>query len=190
MSLIKCPECGKVFSDRAAHCPQCGLPTADALKAIVNVDNTPIDQPAAAEPVDQPAPAAQPQKPYYAPNYGQPQPKKQNSALLYTLICVVIVLAIILVAIFVHDKFGNAGDEVDSTDSVATMQTLPADTLALPQEEEKVDLPKVVTTPVAAPVEEIPEESEGVEIQQTPSPSAPETPSAPAEPTTPTQPTE
>lgn len=34
MSLITCPECGKVFSDRAAHCPQCGLPTADALKDI------------------------------------------------------------------------------------------------------------------------------------------------------------
>lgn len=34
MSLIKCPECGKVFSDRAAHCPHCGLPIEDALKDI------------------------------------------------------------------------------------------------------------------------------------------------------------
>ena len=27
MSLIKCPECGKEFSDKAAACPNCGCPT-------------------------------------------------------------------------------------------------------------------------------------------------------------------
>lgn len=26
MSLIKCPECGKEFSDRAVSCPNCGYP--------------------------------------------------------------------------------------------------------------------------------------------------------------------
>lgn len=26
MALIKCPECGKEFSDRAAACPNCGCP--------------------------------------------------------------------------------------------------------------------------------------------------------------------
>lgn len=25
MALIKCPRCGKEFSDRAASCPQCGM---------------------------------------------------------------------------------------------------------------------------------------------------------------------
>ena len=26
MSLIRCPECGKEFSDRAVACPNCGFP--------------------------------------------------------------------------------------------------------------------------------------------------------------------
>lgn len=28
MALIECPECGKVVSDRAWACPQCGYPIA------------------------------------------------------------------------------------------------------------------------------------------------------------------
>ncbi len=32
MAMIRCPECGKEFSDRAAACPNCGCPTADAIK--------------------------------------------------------------------------------------------------------------------------------------------------------------
>ena len=27
MSLIKCPECGKMFSEFAISCPECGCPT-------------------------------------------------------------------------------------------------------------------------------------------------------------------
>lgn len=30
MALIKCPECGKEFSDKAQACPNCGCPTAEA----------------------------------------------------------------------------------------------------------------------------------------------------------------
>jgi hypothetical protein len=30
MVLIKCPECGKEISDRAASCPSCGCPTNQA----------------------------------------------------------------------------------------------------------------------------------------------------------------
>lgn len=26
MALIKCPECGKEISDKAASCPNCGFP--------------------------------------------------------------------------------------------------------------------------------------------------------------------
>ncbi len=29
MALIKCPECGKEISDKAAACPNCGTPIAD-----------------------------------------------------------------------------------------------------------------------------------------------------------------
>lgn len=29
MSLIKCPECGKEISDKAAVCPNCGCPVED-----------------------------------------------------------------------------------------------------------------------------------------------------------------
>ena len=30
MALIKCPECGKEFSDKAQACPNCGCPTSEA----------------------------------------------------------------------------------------------------------------------------------------------------------------
>lgn len=29
MALIKCPECGKQFSDKAPACPNCGCPTSE-----------------------------------------------------------------------------------------------------------------------------------------------------------------
>ena len=32
MALIKCPECGRMVSDMAAACPQCGYPISSALK--------------------------------------------------------------------------------------------------------------------------------------------------------------
>ena len=31
MALIKCPKCGKEFSDRAEKCPQCGISKDDAV---------------------------------------------------------------------------------------------------------------------------------------------------------------
>ncbi len=34
MALIKCTECGKTFSDKAACCPECACPTEEVLKAI------------------------------------------------------------------------------------------------------------------------------------------------------------
>ena len=34
MALIKCTECGKEFSDRAAACPNCGCPTDIILEDI------------------------------------------------------------------------------------------------------------------------------------------------------------
>ena len=34
MALIKCPKCGKEFSDRAACCPQCGISKGEALLII------------------------------------------------------------------------------------------------------------------------------------------------------------
>lgn len=34
MALIKCPKCGKEFSDRAKVCPQCGEPTELILQRI------------------------------------------------------------------------------------------------------------------------------------------------------------
>lgn len=36
MALIKCPECGKMFSEFAECCPECGLPTEDAKAEIVS----------------------------------------------------------------------------------------------------------------------------------------------------------
>lgn len=34
MSMIKCPECGKEFSDKAAACPNCGCPVSEAIKGL------------------------------------------------------------------------------------------------------------------------------------------------------------
>ncbi len=36
MALIKCPECGKEFSDRASACPNCSCPTKDILQDLQN----------------------------------------------------------------------------------------------------------------------------------------------------------
>ena len=40
MALIKCPDCGKMFSGHAECCPECGCPTEDA-KAVNMVDESP-----------------------------------------------------------------------------------------------------------------------------------------------------
>jgi len=34
MGLIKCPDCGKEFSDRIEACPKCSCPTSEALKEL------------------------------------------------------------------------------------------------------------------------------------------------------------
>ena len=36
MALIKCPECGKEFSDKAPACIHCGCPTPEASKDMNN----------------------------------------------------------------------------------------------------------------------------------------------------------
>ncbi len=42
MALIKCSECGKDVSDKAATCPSCGAPLLAAADARVTVDNPPV----------------------------------------------------------------------------------------------------------------------------------------------------
>ncbi len=37
MSLIKCPECGKEFSNRAVSCPNCGFPTSELKNDIYDI---------------------------------------------------------------------------------------------------------------------------------------------------------
>lgn len=41
MSLIKCPECGKEFSDKATSCPNCGCPISEIMS--VNSDEVSLD---------------------------------------------------------------------------------------------------------------------------------------------------
>lgn len=40
--LIKCPDCGKMFSEFAEYCPECGCPIEDAKTA--NNPTTPLQQ--------------------------------------------------------------------------------------------------------------------------------------------------
>lgn len=44
MALIKCPDCGKMFSVYAECCPDCGCPTKDAKAANI-VNDSPIPEP-------------------------------------------------------------------------------------------------------------------------------------------------
>lgn len=141
MSLIKCPECGKVFSDRAAHCPQCGLPTSDALKAILSGPEGSVPQSVADVPSQETGQVqSSPQQPEPRPDYRSTLQKKPNNLLLYILICVVVLLAIVIIAIFMHDRLGKT-NEVFGPDSITTIKELPADTLATPQPEVKRILP-------------------------------------------------
>lgn len=38
MALIKCPECGKEFSDRAESCPNCGCPTETIVQDTTSTE--------------------------------------------------------------------------------------------------------------------------------------------------------
>ena len=44
MALIKCPDCGKLFSEYAERCPDCGCPTKDAKAANI-ANDSPFSQP-------------------------------------------------------------------------------------------------------------------------------------------------
>ena len=44
MALIKCPDCGKMFSEYAVRCPNCGCPTKDAKAANI-ANDSPFSQP-------------------------------------------------------------------------------------------------------------------------------------------------
>ena len=44
MALIKCPDCGKIFSEYAERCPDCGCPTKDAKAANI-ANDSPFSQP-------------------------------------------------------------------------------------------------------------------------------------------------
>jgi len=41
MSLIKCPECGRDVSDKAATCPNCGHPINQTNENLVQIDSAP-----------------------------------------------------------------------------------------------------------------------------------------------------
>ncbi len=174
MSLIKCPECGKVFSDRAAHCPQCGLPTDEALDAITD-SRPPVRQ------MPSP-PAEQPQSPSSAAPPQDFRPRQQRTSgntVLYILIATVIVLAIVCIVLLATTKLGpHTGTDGTAADSTTAIPELPADTVkdAKPAKE---NLPQVVESPAEQETEVLPEGSETEEIMHPAAPTA--APSAPAE---------
>ncbi len=44
MALIKCPECGKEISDRAARCPKCGIPMEKILFLLQQSENDTVSK--------------------------------------------------------------------------------------------------------------------------------------------------
>lgn len=44
MALIKCPECGKEFSDRAESCPNCGCPTETIVQDFSSTEHEEISE--------------------------------------------------------------------------------------------------------------------------------------------------
>ncbi len=159
MSLIKCPECGKVFSDRAAHCPQCGLPTSDALQAIVAGGNgAPEVSPAnigeantetSAEFVAQPA-------------AGAPRPPKRSSTVLLYVLVVVVVGLIVLVAMVLYQGCNG----VAPTDDIDTIQAeqLDPDTLSTAPPKVEEEKPNVVVGEISDEVTETVEAEGDVEL--------------------------
>ena len=47
MAIIKCPECGKEVSDRAAACPGCGYPINQGAQAVSTSTMREADKPEA-----------------------------------------------------------------------------------------------------------------------------------------------
>lgn len=39
MALIKCPDCGKMVSDRAQNCPDCGFPIQEEVQRLNDITN-------------------------------------------------------------------------------------------------------------------------------------------------------
>lgn len=137
MALITCPECGKSFSDRAAHCPQCGIPTSEALKTIAGIptdeSTQTIPQQPVAAPKPTPAPAPQQPAPAYANQYApQPQPKKQRSLLVYILVVAVVCIGILIAMI----SLATSGtlEEINPEDTTRVTR-LEADTAAIENED-------------------------------------------------------
>ena len=184
MALIKCPECGKIFSDHAAHCPQCGLPTNEALE-IITTENLTTDtsESSIATQSEAETTANRSGAPWnniggtniediqrgFPPRYEQPEPKKQRNLLTYILIVAVIVLAIVCIALVVTTSGVLNSSSNDNTDSITGIQTLPPDTQAVYVEEEPETKP-VIRTELQ---EELPVESEEVQPEAQPSEAQP-----------------
>lgn len=183
MALIKCPECGKIFSDHAAHCPQCGLPTNEALE-IITTENltTGTSESSIATQSEAETTANRSGAPWnniggtniediqrgFPPRYEQPEPKKQRNLLTYILIVAVIVLAIVCIALVVTTSGVLNSSSNDNTDSITGIQTLPPDTQAVYVEEEPETKP-VIRTELQ---EEITFENENAENEAAPTESA------------------
>lgn len=190
-----------MFSDRAAHCPQCGLSTDEVLKDSANqqqpVQQAPIvanDSNAAPNqsqvaPAPQPQTQPQPATPQSAasqqPDYRPRQQRTQNNAVLYALIAVVIVLALVCLVMLANNKFGSNTNSAEDSDSTSAIPELSADTMPSaapvvteqPQAVESVEEPEPDVLPEGSETEEI--QNTAAPATTTPAPAAPEE-SAPA----------
>jgi hypothetical protein len=129
MALLECPECGKMFSEYAEHCPECGCPTKDAIAANV-VNASLIPQPTEEVGSNEQAPSIIGEKSVESETEMQQgfQPSTENDesnievqkTIRKWLWCVGIMAVLIAVFIIVYNSFDPQKDDDRTTQEVTT----------------------------------------------------------------------
>lgn len=116
MSLIKCSECGKEISDKAAACPHCGCP--------VEISLSKIEKQAKSAKEEKPKAAF---KPNYAMTIEEPKQKQSEGSFAFGIIiaCVVLTFAIVGYAMIRPEPKTRETPEVAKTSNPANSRPRP-----------------------------------------------------------------
>lgn len=104
MSLIKCSECGKEISDKAAACPYCGCP--------VEISLSKIEKQAKSAKEEKPKAAF---KPNYAMTIEEPKQKQSEGSFAFGIIIACVVLTLVITGIVAITSSGKTEQSMPST---------------------------------------------------------------------------